>query len=46
MHTLLYQSLAPFGTLGLGNKEVLWHTSHEACYEEWDSQDRLYRKVR
>lgn len=46
VHRLLYQSLAPFGTLGLGNKEALRHTPHEAGYEESDNRDRLYRKVR
>lgn len=45
VHGLLHQSLARLGVLGLGRKESLRFTPHEACYEEIDGPERLYRKV-
>ena len=43
VHRLLYQSLIRFGFLGLGMKETVRFTPHEAHYEELP--ERLYRKV-
>jgi chemotaxis protein methyltransferase CheR len=43
VHRLLYQSLIRFGFLGLGSKETVRFTPHEAHYEELP--ERLYRKV-
>jgi chemotaxis protein methyltransferase CheR len=46
VHNLLYESLAPFGVLGLGSKETLNFTDHSDAYEQIDDVERLYRKVR
>jgi chemotaxis protein methyltransferase CheR len=46
VHQLLYQSLAPFGVLGLGDKESTRFTSCEAGYEALDAQQKWYRKAR
>jgi len=43
VHRLLYQSLIRFGFLGLGAKETIRFTPHEAHYQEMP--ERLYRKV-
>jgi chemotaxis protein methyltransferase CheR len=43
VHRLLYQSLIRFGFLGLGGKETVSFTPHEAQYQELP--ERLYRKV-
>src|SRR5262249_39213787 len=43
VHRLLYQSLVHFGFLGLGAKETVRFTPHEAHYTELS--ERLYRKV-
>ncbi|HEY0006007.1 MAG TPA: protein-glutamate O-methyltransferase CheR [Pyrinomonadaceae bacterium] len=46
VHNLIYESLSMFGFLGLGNKESLKFTPHEALYEKLDQRDKLYRKVK
>lgn len=46
VHNLLYDSLAVSGVLGLGAKESLHFTSHEADYEVLDEKEKLYRKVK
>jgi len=46
VHTLLYESLAMFGVIGLGTKESIKFTPHEACYDDLDGVAWLYRKVR
>jgi chemotaxis protein methyltransferase CheR len=46
VHELFYESLATFGTLALGHKESIRFSRHEACYEELDPLEKLYRKVR
>jgi chemotaxis protein methyltransferase CheR len=46
VHRLFYSSLATFGVLALGQKETIRFSPHEACYEELDAAERLYRKVR
>lgn len=43
VHRLLYQSLGRFGFLGLGARETVRFTPHEAHYQELP--ERLYRKV-
>jgi chemotaxis protein methyltransferase CheR len=44
VHQLLYESLAPSGLLALGNRESIRFTPHEACYEELDPDERIYRR--
>jgi chemotaxis protein methyltransferase CheR len=46
VHRLFYDSLVTFGVLGLGAKESLQFSPYEECFEELDSTERLYRKVR
>jgi chemotaxis protein methyltransferase CheR len=46
VHNLLYDSLVPFGFLGLGSKESLKFSVCETAYDEVEARDRLYRKVR
>jgi chemotaxis protein methyltransferase CheR len=45
VHELLHQSLSQFGVLGLGRKESLRFTPHEASYVALDEPERLYRRV-
>ena len=45
VHHLLYESLAMFGFLGLGNQESIRFTPHETCYEELDRNERLFRRI-
>jgi len=45
VHRLLYDSLAPFGVLGLGSRETLDFSEHRKAYEQLDDTERLYRKV-
>ena len=46
VHRLLYESLAPAGLLGLGNRESIRYTPYEACYEELDGREKIYRRVK
>ena len=46
VHELLYESLAPSGVLGLGDKESLKFTPHDADYEALDKREKWYQKVR
>lgn len=46
VHSLIYDSLAMFGILGLGQKESMAFTPHESCYETMDSANKLYKKVK
>jgi chemotaxis protein methyltransferase CheR len=46
VHELFYESLEMFGVLGLGQKESLTFTPREACFDELDGRERLYKKVR
>jgi chemotaxis protein methyltransferase CheR len=46
IHRLFYESLETPGFLGLGSRESLRFTPHEAYYEETGSNQSLYRKVR
>lgn len=45
VHELFYNSLCPFGILGLGRQETLKLTPYEQHYEELDRSDRLYRRL-
>jgi chemotaxis protein methyltransferase CheR len=45
IHRLFYESLEPTGFLGLGSRESLRFTPHEAGYEEIEGNQSLYRKV-
>jgi chemotaxis protein methyltransferase CheR len=46
VHHLLYDSLAMFGVLGLGDKESLMFTPHQRDYVELEPGEKLYRKIR
>src|SRR5918912_1557480 len=46
VHRLFYESLAPFGVLGLGHKESIHFTPLEDRYEELDAQEKLFRKLK
>ncbi|MBW4540504.1 MAG: protein-glutamate O-methyltransferase CheR [Myxacorys chilensis ATA2-1-KO14] len=45
VHNLFYDSLCPFGVLGLGQQESIKFTQHSARYQELSPLDKLYRKV-
>lgn len=45
VHELFHNSLVLSGILGIGNKEDLAFTSHSSCYEEMDTNEKLYRKM-
>ena len=45
VHKLLYESLTPFGVLGLGSRESLEFSGHRDAYEAMDDTERLYRKI-
>ena len=46
VHSLFYESLVPFGFLGLGSKESLRFSQYEDSYEEIDARDKIYRRVK
>jgi chemotaxis protein methyltransferase CheR len=46
VHRLLYDSLSQNGFLGLGGRESIKFSPHEGCYEEFDREARLYRRVK
>jgi chemotaxis protein methyltransferase CheR len=45
VHRLFYESLARLGVLGLGQRESLRFSPHEASYETVDAAQCLFRKV-
>jgi chemotaxis protein methyltransferase CheR len=45
VHDLLYNSLVRLGVLGLGAKESIRGTPHEADYAPVDARHRLYRRL-
>lgn len=45
VHALFYESLVPFGFLGLGSKESMRFSKYETCYEQIDEREKLYRRV-
>ncbi len=46
VHKLFYESLAMFGVLALGQKETIRFSPFESCFEEIDTEERLFKKVR
>ncbi|CAH0349048.1 Chemotaxis protein methyltransferase 1 [Aquabacterium sp. CECT 9606] len=46
VHTLLHQSLRPFGYLGLGLSESLMHSPYREDYRQTHPGEPLYRKIR
>jgi chemotaxis protein methyltransferase CheR len=46
VHQLFHDSLERFGILALGHKESIRFTGIENAYEELDTLERIYRKVR
>ena len=45
VHSLFYDSLVPFGFLGLGSKETLRMSKYETCYEQIDEREKLYKRT-
>lgn len=45
VHDLLYDSLAPWGYLGLGRSESVRFSPYEHRYEAVSERERLYRKI-
>jgi chemotaxis protein methyltransferase CheR len=45
VHRLFFESLVTFGVLGLGHKEAIRFSPHEAEFEELDPTEKLYRKI-
>ena len=45
VHNLFYESIVPFGILGLGSKESLQFTPHQGDYEQLEYGCKLYRRV-
>ena len=43
---LLYDSLCPFGYLGLGDKESLFFSDKRAHFDDMDRKERIYRKIK
>jgi chemotaxis protein methyltransferase CheR len=46
VHRLFHESLETFGILALGHKESLAFTQLAQSYEEIDTAERIYRKIR
>jgi chemotaxis protein methyltransferase CheR len=46
VHQLFYESLERLGILALGRKESIRFSGFEAAYEELDTHEKLYKKVR
>jgi Methylase of chemotaxis methyl-accepting proteins len=46
VHGLFYESLCTLGILGLGKKEDIAFNSYSHCYEAFDKEEKIYRKVR
>jgi chemotaxis protein methyltransferase CheR len=45
VHTLFYESLVQLGYLGLGSKESLRFSKYEACFEQIDQREKIYRRL-
>jgi chemotaxis protein methyltransferase CheR len=43
---LFYESLCPFGFLGLGNKESLLFAKKRPCFEEIDKKEKIFMKTK
>jgi chemotaxis protein methyltransferase CheR len=46
VHELFYNSLVPYGILGLGSKETLRFTRFEDRYEVVSAKEKIFRRVR
>lgn len=46
VHKLFNESLGLWGVLGLGNREGIKFTNYGECYEEIDSDEKLFRKIK
>jgi chemotaxis protein methyltransferase CheR len=46
VHSLFYESLVPFGFLGLGSKESLRFSKYEDCYEQVNVREKIFRRVK
>lgn len=46
VHRLLYESLSVSGFLGLGKKEGIRFTTYADFYEDFDSAEKIYRKIK
>lgn len=46
VHQLLYESLFQSGYLGLGKKEEVIFTNYAGCYETFNADEKLFRKIR
>ena len=44
VHSLFYESLAPFGVLALGHKESIAVSPHADAFAELDTDERLFRR--
>ncbi|GKU84597.1 protein-glutamate O-methyltransferase CheR [Niallia sp. NCCP-28] len=45
VHQLLYNSLVLSGFLGLGKREEVRYTDYAGNYEEYDTSEKIYRKI-
>lgn len=43
---LFYESLCPFGFLGLGNKESLLFSEKKKCFDEVDRKEKIFMKTK
>lgn len=43
---LFYESLCPFGFLGLGNKESLLFSDKKKCFDEVDRKEKIFMKTK
>jgi chemotaxis protein methyltransferase CheR len=46
VHHLMFESLAPSGFLGLGNRESISYTKFNQFYQEIDSNGKIYQKMK
>lgn len=44
--SLFYESLCPFGFLGLGNKESLLFSDKKICFEDIDRKEKIFMKTK
>lgn len=45
VHNLFFESLVPFGILGLGHKETISYSPHEQHYQALEVGEKLYRRI-
>jgi chemotaxis protein methyltransferase CheR len=45
-HQVIFESLVRLGYLGVSSKETLRYTPHQRAYEELESTERFYRRLR